>query len=94
MLTRRIVCREVVTFSWRCETHVPMFQFDRTTWSIHAGVLTLLAELAPVFDDQEVARWFVQPNQWLGDVLPHKHLSHDFNAVLHAARTDRFVAAG
>ena len=93
-LARRIVARELVVFSWRRETMIPMFQFDPETRSSRAEILILLAELPPVFDDNEVARWFVQPSQWLADASPLSRLSDDFGAVLHAARTDRFIATG
>ena len=94
MLARRIVARELITFSWRGQTLIPMFQLEPVTGSTRSDVLVLLAELAPALDEEEVARWFVRPNPWLLGGTPVACLSEDFNAVLHAARTDRFVAAG
>ena len=55
MLARRIVARELLTFSWRGETFIPMFQLEPVTRSTRSDVLVLLAELAPALDEEEVA---------------------------------------
>ena len=51
-------------------------------------------ELRPVFDDLELALWFVTPNDWLGGARPAFAMHHSLPAVLQAARADRFVAGG
>lgn len=94
MLARRIVARELITFSWRGQTLIPMFQLEPMTESTRSDVLALLAELSPALDEEEVARWFVRPNPCLFGGTPAARLSEDFDAVLHAARTDRSIATG
>ena len=94
MLARRIVMRELITFSWCGEILIPTFQIDLSTGASRSDVLILLAELTPALYEEEAARWFVRPNQWLADAIPIARMADDFDAVLHAARTDRFVATG
>jgi hypothetical protein len=94
MLARWIVSRTVVSVAWRAETLLPMFQFDRRDMSLRVPVVQAIAELRDVFDDWELALWFVQPSAWLKDSSPVDFLAQDGAAILQAARADRFVARG
>ena len=75
-------------------TLLPMFQFRWPGPTIKTGVGEVIAELSGVFDDREIADWFVRPNNWLGQRLPAQVLDTQPEAVLQAARADRFVAKG
>ena len=50
--------------------------------------------LRSVFDEWELAEWFACPNSWLGGQTPASQVVLDEQAVVEAARADRFVAAG
>ncbi len=94
LLARWIVSRKVVSFVWRSQTHLPLFQFDLNRMEIRPGAQSVMAELARAFDDWEMANWFALPNSWLAGAVPADALASDSQAVLHAARADRFVAIG
>ena len=94
MLARWIVERRVVSFGLRGEYLVPMFQFEGTYMAVRRSVSAVLAELKGVFDDWDLATWFVLPNDWLGGHAPVHVLPIDPHAVLQAARADRFIAQG
>ncbi len=83
-----------VRFDWAHQTWMPLFQFEPATTSVRADVLRVVRELGPAFDDWHLARWFVEPNSWLGNRAPLDLLPLDLDAVCHAARADRFVAMG
>ena len=95
-LARWIVRGEVVHFDWQHDTWLPMFQFDLTTMTPHPSVAGVLIELAGVFDPWETAQWFASPCLALRGRAPASAvagaLSSDAQAVLQAARYDRFVA--
>lgn len=93
-LARWIVSRSIVSISWRAQTLMPAFQFDRADMSIRPCVSDVLLELGPVFDNWEMALWFATPNAWLDHAAPVTLLADDALSVLQAARTDRFVAFG
>lgn len=90
LLARWIVTRALVVVPWGRDTLVPMFQFDHTTMTPRAALAPVLHELTPVFDDLQLAHWFSAPNTALGGCMPMELLGDD--AVLQAARADRFVA--
>ena len=94
MLARWIVERRVVSFGWRGEYLLPMFQFDRSDMAVSKPVGAVLDAFDGVFDDWDLATWFALPNAWLADRAPVDVLDRAPNAVLQAARTDRFVAHG
>jgi hypothetical protein len=94
MLARWIVDQRAVTFEWQADRLVPTFQFDLADMSIRPEAAAVLAELAGVFDDWELASWFAEPNAWLLGRRPVDTLQADTQAVLDAARADRFVARG
>ena len=93
-LARWIVAREVVSFEWRSQTLLPLFQFDRHDLLLRPRAAHIVQELAGTFDDWETALWFAQPNAWLHDMAPADAIVHNAAEVFHAARADRFVAHG
>ena len=94
LVARWIVSRAVVTLDSPWGPLFPLFQFDLPTASVVDGMAPLLEELRPVFDDVELALWFVTPNDWLAGARPASAMHHSFSSVLQAARADRFVAGG
>jgi hypothetical protein len=94
LLARWIVHREVVNFEAHGQTWLPMFQFDFGGAGVNTGVRQIMAELGGVFDDWELTDWFATPNTWLGGASPADAMAGDVQAVLQAARADRFVAVG
>ncbi|HEX7441459.1 MAG TPA: hypothetical protein VF319_15325 [Caldimonas sp.] len=93
-LARLIASGEVFGFERQHTFWVPMFQFELRDLSIKEGLRQVLAELVTVFDGWALALWFVRPNSSLKDGRPVDLLDSNLAAVLDAARTDRFVAAG
>ena len=94
LVARWIVTRAVVSLDSPWGPMFPLFQFDLPTASVIDAMTPLLNELRPVFDDVELALWFVTPNDWLAGARPVSAMHHSFPAVLQAARADRFVAGG
>ncbi len=94
LVARWIVTRSVVSLNSPWGPMFPLFQFDLPTASVVDAMAPLLDELRPVFDDVELALWFVTPNEWLGGSRPVSAMHHSLPAVLQAARADRFVAGG
>lgn len=94
LVARWIVTRAVVSLDCPWGPMFPLFQFDLPTASVVGAMAPLLAELRPVFDDVELALWFVTPNDWLGGTRPVVAMHHSLPKVLQAARADRFVASG
>ena len=93
-LARLIVGGQVFSFEWHHSFWIPMFQFELPTLRLRDGPRRVLAELAPAFDGWRLAQWFVQPNEALSARRPLDLVDHQLEAVLAAARTDRFVAIG
>jgi hypothetical protein len=58
------------------------------------GLENTLAELVVVYDNWQIANWFSQPNLWLADRTPADALAAAAPEVLHAARAERYAAAG
>jgi len=94
MLARWIVERRAVSFPWRSQTLLPLFQFDLSTMTLRPAVVETVCELKDVFDDWDLALWFARPNAWLSDSAPVNLIEVDTAAVLNAARADRFIAQG
>jgi len=93
-LARRIVERSVLSIVWESQILLPGFQLEPSDLSVRPVVHSVIEELKAVFDDWELALWFAQPNAWLNDIVPVDLLAQRPEAVLVAARTDRFVAKG
>jgi hypothetical protein len=73
---------------------LPMFQFDLTTATVKPSMAPVLAELRGVFDEAELALWFVSPNDWLAGDRPAMVMHQNLPGVLHAARANRYLASG
>ncbi len=84
----------VFTLAWQGQHWVPMFQLDPHQHARRVGAYQARTELGPVFDGWSVAAWLVRGNAWLAGQRPLDLLANRLPAVLAAARTDRFVAAG
>jgi hypothetical protein len=93
-LARWIVAREVVSFDGAGMTWLPLFQFEPASMSVRPEVAAVIRELAQVFDDGELAAWFVRPSDWLRGAAPVDALAVCPSAVRDAARADRFVVRG
>jgi len=94
VLAHWIVDRQVIAFSCGAGLWLPLFQFDFAQGSVRGGVAPAISELAAVMTDSELAHWFVQPNGWLMGAVPAEKLLSNVEAVLAAARADRYVAKG
>lgn len=94
LVARWIVDRRVIAISSSSRLLLPLFQFDFAAGCVRSGVEKTMAELVGVMDDDELACWFAQPNAWLNGAAPAELLLSDAQAVLAAARADRFVARG
>ena len=84
---------DAICFEWNGTLWLPWFQFEPASLSIRPGPARVIGELAPVFDGWAMASWFAATSVWLGGARPIDMLG-DINAVLGAARADRFIAAG
>lgn len=93
-VARWIVDRTVVSFVAENRTWLPVFQFDPVTLQVTQTARQVVAELRDVFDDTDLAAWFAAPNAWLGEATPADALALRADAVLAAARAERFAAAG
>jgi hypothetical protein len=94
LVARWIASRAVISLDSPWGPLFPLFQFDLPTASVVDAMAPLLDELRAVFDDVELALWFVTPNNWLGGARPVSAMHHSLPAVMQAARADRFVAGG
>lgn len=95
VFARWTIQREIVSFACDSQHLVPIFQFDLPSMKLRPEVRAIACELVPAFDEWEVALWFVQPNTWLPDAAaPVDYIDSDPEAVLQAARADRFIATG
>jgi hypothetical protein len=89
-----VVSNVVVTIDSPWGRMLPLFQFDLPRGVVHPCMRPLLSELHGVFDDAELALWFITPNDWLDGRRPAHAMHDDLPAVRLAARTDRYVALG
>jgi hypothetical protein len=94
VVARWIVSRTVVSFDWRSQILLPLFQFDAADMLPRPAIAAVVQELMNVFDDWELAVWFAQPNGLLRYAAPVDAIARDASAVLSAARAERFVARG
>ena len=90
----RISTRELIWLTGHGRIWLPFFQFDPHSMSIRDEVLAVTAELRHVFDEWDIASWFVERNSWLGNRAPVAVIHENPNEVLEIARADRFIAAG
>lgn len=94
LVARWIVSRSVVTVMGPRGWMLPMFQFDPATATPKASMAPLLAVLRGVFDEAELALWFVSSNDWLKGERPAMVMHKNLPGVLNAARADRYLARG
>ena len=94
LLARWIVTGRIVHFEWRCQTWIPLFQFNLAEMDLVPGVHQVVAELRDAFDDWELTQWFARPNCWLRGGSPSEVIEADPQSVFEVARADRFVAMG
>lgn len=94
LLARWIVDRRVISFEARGATWLPLFQFEAEGVDVTDGVQRVIGELRGVFDNWELVQWFAMPNTWLDGASPADAIADYPQAVVQAARADRFVAAG
>jgi hypothetical protein len=95
VVARWLVRRAILSFSWRGQTLIPMFQFERSSMCPRSDVLAVIRELRDAFDDWEVALWFATPNTWLDNhARPVTLVDSDPQAVLRAAQADRYIVIG
>ena len=85
---------EIFGFEWEGFLWLPMFQFATRDLAIEAAPRQVRAELGEEFDGWALSAWFVEPNMWLAHRRPIDLIGPHLEAVLQAARADRFVATG
>ena len=93
-VARWIVLGDALAFAGPGGWLLPLFQFDLSRGAVRACMQPLLAELRGVFEEAELALWFVTPNTWLGERRPALEMQGNLAQVLRAARADRYVARG
>jgi hypothetical protein len=94
MVARWIVSRSVVTVMGPHGWMLPMFQFDQATATPKPSMAPVLAVLRGVFEEAELAQWFVSSNDWLKGDRPAMVMHKNLPGVLYAARADRYLARG
>jgi hypothetical protein len=91
-VARWIVAREVVSYAWRSQTMLPLFQFEMPRVMLRPTVTRVVTELREVYGDWGLATWFVESNAWLDGATPVALIETDPRAVFEAACADRCVA--
>lgn len=94
VLARRIVERAILSVRWNEIFWLPVFQFQRPDLTPYPQMAAIMAELPHSLDDWQKAEWFAQPNGWLNGSAPAAVIPLNANAVLQAARADRFAIEG
>ena len=93
-LARSVAAGELICFDWHNSIWLPMFQFDPQTLEMTAVVHQIFCELSGSMDGWEVTQWFARPHAALGNAMPIERLDISLEALLNAARLDRFIARG
>lgn len=93
-LARLIANKDLFYFQWQGAKWIPMVQFHLDDLSINNLIRQIRRELGDHRDGWEAASWFVCPNDWLSGQRPVDLVDRDPDAVVQAARADRFVAGG
>ena len=94
LVARWILSRAVVKVLGPHGWMLPMFQFDLATATLKPSMAPVLSALRGVFDDAELALWFVSSNQWLKGDRPAMVMHKNLPGALHAACADRYLARG
>jgi len=82
----------VIRLAWGGTAWLPLFQFCKEDMTVRAETARVVIELAPVFDGWAIAEWVTAPNSWLLNRPPIDVLDSHIQAVIDAARADRFIA--
>ena len=90
-VARWIARREIVSITWRAQVWLPLFQFERPSLDVVPVVMRARVRVASVYDEWELAEWFVRPHDLLGGQAPALRLACDPCAVKEAARLDHFI---
>lgn len=73
---------------------LPLFQFDFAGGCVRSDVALVISELSDTMNNDDMARWLLQPNGWLNGAVPADICTVDVPAVLAAARADRWAVKG
>jgi hypothetical protein len=90
-VARWITQRDIVSLAWQAQVWIPLFQFERPSLDLDATTCGLVRTLRPVYDDWELAEWFVRPHEFLAGRIPVGLLAGNPRAVKEAARMDLFI---
>lgn len=93
-LARWIVERRIVCIHRHEHMIIPLFQFDPVDLAPTPCVAAVLRELNGALDAWDIAAWFVQPNLWLRGATPVDVIAREPQAVIEAARVDRYIVRG
>lgn len=85
LLAKWIAGRKLVSFSWRAQLLVPLFQLVRPTMAPSQAIAECSRGLGELVDDEGFAEWFVRPCMWLGNKMPVELLLDQPDAVIRAA---------
>jgi hypothetical protein len=94
ILARWIFGRKVVSFSWRMQMLLPVFQFAQPRMTPNQAIADCSLEFGELMDDDGFAAWFVRPCMWLDRKMPVDLLPDDPDAVVDAASKTRFALMG
>lgn len=85
MLAKWIIGRRVVSFSWRSQMMIPVFQFVRPRMTPNQVIADCALAFGDLTDDEGFAAWFVRPSASLDLRMPVDLLGMDPGAVIGAA---------
>jgi hypothetical protein len=94
VVAKLLVNRQLLSFSWRGQFILPLFQFCQPDMSVLPAVGDVLAELGTAFDNEDASIWFCRANSSLANATPMDTIERDPGAVIAAARMDHFALAG
>ena len=89
VLAKWIVVRKVVSFTWRTQILLPVFQFERPRMTPHQAIADCSLALVDLMGEEAFAAWFVSPGRWLGQRMPVDTLLSEPDAVVDAAGRTR-----
>lgn len=89
ILSKWIVSRKVVSFSWRTRMLLPIFQFECARITPNQAIADCSLELGDLMDDEGFASWFVHPCDCLAHRMPVDMIFDEPDAVVDAAGRTR-----
>jgi hypothetical protein len=89
ILAKWIIGHRVLSFAWRAQLLLPVFQFELPRMTPNAVVADCALALCEFMDDEGFAAWFVRPSEWLDQRMPVDLLAMDPGAVIDAAGRTR-----